>query len=599
MGDFDPRSLYPETSLSSSPYLGSSTINDKEPYVSSIHQRIEEHTWWDWVVAYTPLVLHFIVTVALSVWMLGYIDGRLFHISHRRQEVLQADGTPMLSPYVPLQTDIITVISVGVTLSRIFGGMWSAATLWRCLLILMEKKGMTLYEMQSLLRWQVSFHYHRTAERARISAHHGYIVAIILFALFPSQFTGPLLTGSISWSQNHELVPSASLLQNISVATGVDPLPDPTLERGEAWVADSLRYSLRSYPDIHERGVMKLAMEGIDNLPLNSRLANITLPYFSVKSIRWVANPVEELTETQLKSVWENESHWTPWNRNGTSVLPATMLIPDWWFEPYDPEKPVEASLIEEERLLASWIGGSIVECDGYEKTMGTLPPGAGVYRSTRDRPPYDPGIGSAYYMCFIFARVKYVAGAAECTSCRVSRSATVLSDEELHPVPHALTRVALHFLPTVSALIAAVNASVPSTYNNFENYVSELLSRSYVAEWTNQNQRWGDNIASTSVEIAVEGSKADIERIRVYLWLSLNLLVSLSGLVFILLLRSYHQPLVVDPLLALILLDPTDLQHREGRALCNFSSFSREDERVGDFILKEDEYGHRKLQVI
>ena len=149
------------------------------------HTRTGENITRIWVLATLPLILHFASVLILVTIFRFYIAGHDFNLESRHA----------LSKFTPLQSDITTA-----TIYRLFAGMWSAAMLWRCVFILMEKGGISLEQIDSLLTWQMHI-----CPRRKASHGFGVLISIILLAAFLSQLSGPILTGSIAWSRQFAL----------------------------------------------------------------------------------------------------------------------------------------------------------------------------------------------------------------------------------------------------------------------------------------------------------------------------------------------------------------------------------------------------------
>jgi len=70
----------------------------------------------------------------------------------------------------------------------------------------MEKGGISLEQINRLLSWQVHLQ-----PRLKSSQGIGLLVSIILLVAFPYQLSGPILTGSITWSSSQHFTDGAQL----------------------------------------------------------------------------------------------------------------------------------------------------------------------------------------------------------------------------------------------------------------------------------------------------------------------------------------------------------------------------------------------------
>jgi hypothetical protein len=134
--------MLPETEATDT--HGSPRLETSEKPPAS-HTRTGENITRIWVLATLPLILHFASVLILIIVFRFYIAGHDFNLESRQA----------LLKFTPLQSDITTAISSAITIYRFFAGMWTAAMLWRCVFILMEKGGISLEQIDSLLTWQM------------------------------------------------------------------------------------------------------------------------------------------------------------------------------------------------------------------------------------------------------------------------------------------------------------------------------------------------------------------------------------------------------------------------------------------------------------
>jgi hypothetical protein len=154
--------------------------------------------------------------------------------------------------------------------------MWIAATTWRCVFVLMEEPGISLQS----IKWMTTF-----SLPAKPKTLRGLVVAIILIAAFPSQYSSPILTGSITWEPAMNLLQNSQPAVNISLSSAGQPwtLYKQWAENVEtviliaAGIADT---AWRNSND--DETTMKRVLLSTRNLPTNSTLNNVTVPYFTV-----------------------------------------------------------------------------------------------------------------------------------------------------------------------------------------------------------------------------------------------------------------------------------------------------------------------------
>ena len=95
-----------------------------------------------WKSKYFPFFFHFITVVFVNGFMVA-IRSRQFALTSRRIEVKQTDGSLVHLGYIPLQSDITTLISILATLTRVAGASWATRIEWRCIFLFMADGGLS------------------------------------------------------------------------------------------------------------------------------------------------------------------------------------------------------------------------------------------------------------------------------------------------------------------------------------------------------------------------------------------------------------------------------------------------------------------------
>lgn len=154
--------------------------------------------------------------------------------------------------------------------------------------------------------------------------------------------------------------------------------------------------------------------------------------------------------------------------------------------------------------------------------------------------------------------------------------------------------------MPIVGAAMNLQNNSLPPAYCNLDGYVTELLIRSYAASWTAIGYMSNSSLLSTDTRVAIPTSHANVMWWRVGLWLYLNLVFTFSGILFLFIQYKSGQRMVGSPSLAALLLDTSEILHTRDRALCNFSTLTKDDKDLGYLCLRRDQAqgGHRHVEL-
>jgi len=528
----------------------------------------------NWTIS--PLILHFFIVIAVGFILRALIDGHHYNLEKRRS----------LSGFTALQSDMTTLISTSVALYRLCAMIWSGAVLWRCIFILLGNGGITLEKIDTLLTWQ----YYRPPRLLSSQV----LVSIILLSAFSPHVSGPILTGSITWSSSHRLVvaPASECVTGIpgeqpqggTIATSNSF--DDTLASGFASTA-----WLNSPQD--ER-TMKRVIDSVAHLPINSTLNNVTLPYFAISKLEWIRNPMTEIPKTLAalnRSVTLFQSRSTGLfeliHEDGLCVDPECSIIS---------EKQVVVGIFSIAGLPTPRSAYSTV---GPYPRRAPLAPGPCASSSLFGDLPANIGFTAADDMCLIYGHVTYVAGAAECKNCRISSRITVQNDTALAVLPSMQVRSVIDMMPVVGGTMVLQNNSLPRAYNNLDQYVTELLIRSYAASWTHFRKSTNMTSLSTEVQIAIPTSRASVLWWRVWVWLSLNLLFTLSGFFFWVVQKCSGQRYIRNPQLAAFLLDTSEVLHERDRAFCDFSSLTKDDKHLGNLHLVGHKEGHKQVSFV
>lgn len=174
--------------------------------------------------------------------------------------------------------------------------------------------------------------------------------------------------------------------------------------------------------------------------------------------------------------------------------------------------------------------------------------------------------------ICLAFARVTYSAGVAECVNCQISSPLTVQNDTNLDLKVDAMTTEALWLMPEIIGALVLMNSSIPSSWGNIDDYVIDLLSRSYSGAWTALTNYLGQPTTSTSLTPrfvpSVPSLQARVNMPRVLIWLGIQLLATLCGVLFFVKQAGTKYRLIGDTTLAAFELDTSGATEGTGKKL-------------------------------
>lgn len=165
------------------------------------------------------------------------------------------------------------------------------------------------------------------------------LVGVILLVTLLASAVSPILTGSITWTPSNRLVEVQGATMNVSAITN-----------SQQWGGYSGYPPRRQYITIQaagnvaiawghdiEKGVLKRVLPSSAGLNINSTISSVTLPYFSVTGIEWIADP-SNLSEDQRDLSQVTPKLVTQGSANPLMVSTGTAaLIPDaaWSARPF------------------------------------------------------------------------------------------------------------------------------------------------------------------------------------------------------------------------------------------------------------------------
>ncbi|KAB5588751.1 Transmembrane protein [Ceratobasidium theobromae] len=490
--------------------LGTAVVaSDKSPNKPKPVRRKARGTFIDWLKTLQPLIIHFIVTVLITILVLFYINGNNFLLdeSTRRPLAKLADGTQVpTSQYILLQSDITTIVSAMIVVLNWAALGWATALYWRSSFLIMEKIGLRRRDLKWITRSGVV---HPTGYfRYDLMS---FIGILLLLTLVP-QYSSPLLTGAISWAPSSMLAKlSHDIAMNLSAAG----------------------FSSMAWDQEIEKGVFKRVLPGASQLSVGTIISNVTIPIFWVSDIDWFTNEtevglfIEGYTESQFGLTEEYQFLMQGLSTFGLDAETRVLVI--------------NASTTKKR-------GGT--DCLATDNTIAL-------------RFPTNTSFFQDHGWCFAAARVTYHMGAGKCHNCQISSLSTVQNTSAITLQPDLIKFLAAPTLGNVTNYLNMFNASLPSLLNNANDYITEVLSRAYSGVWTTVAETTLGNTGareySTNYSPALSSLQARVDLRRVYAWLALQLSVTVAGVAFLAVQSRSRYPLVGDTSMIAFDLDTND----------------------------------------
>jgi hypothetical protein len=267
-----------------------------------------------------------------------------------------------------------------------------------------------------------------------------------------------------------------------------------------------------------KKGFLKRVVPSIAGLNINSTVANVTIPYFSVSSLEWISDPMQSLTPFQRDV---NKLYLKMGTRQGAGalVVPGTLgIIPDieWTSRSFPSPTAVSAA------------GILVLYTSKQSKDLACGPNNSSISSAL----PATIGFVQQDVWCYAFARVAYKAGVGLCTDCRLSSYATLQNDIALTVQEDLMTSEALWLMPDVTSSLVLLNNSIPSSWGNIDEYVIEVLARSYSGAWTALTEYLGKDLVPLTSRFSATAPalQARVNLTRVYIWLGIHIVEISTG---------------------------------------------------------------------
>ncbi|KAG8822796.1 hypothetical protein FRC17_009461 [Serendipita sp. 399] len=367
----------------------------------------------------------------------------------------------------------------------------------------------------------------------------------------------------------------------ISTPTIAWRLPDTAKDR-QLLVYQAVAYiatALGSRPEVNTGYSANLwrTERATNELPINSTLANITIPFFAVDSFEWINDPESTLNSTLLDIItrWDSGflNYTSPDNPLSSSVggyvalLPSTNNNNNSWDDVISDSAVAQRTTWEGARYVAITLGnvkrgGS---CEGQTGQFFDHVP-----TEVKSYQPSTPS-STGSIPCIAFARVDIRAGAGDCTDCRIASPLVLRNQSEISLQPDYLTEPTLHVMQEVSSALKSMNMTPASPHQQEEQrrmakFINDTLTQAYCGTWSAlAAYDIGGGGGGAAVTLATNAttfapdSQAVVDLGRVALWLMLNLFIAICcGIIALLQAMAGDRRVLVDATLAALLMDTT-----------------------------------------
>lgn len=538
---------------------------------------------WNLFKAWYIYLLHLSAAIGFMVGLFN-IDGQNFQIGSG-PNLLYFEKSALL-----YQAQATALISVGLATIRVIAASCSALLGWRIIYVLLEKRGISLAEMSSLLNWRIPVWPGKDNSRKSLLWSLWAIVTITL--LWPQGFAAPLASSSVTW------IPRMRDLDTVLTATV------PSVGQYSNWLG--LMYADFRYGAVvaaaaltnqnptyaFERSVVPLRRHfKTASIPIpDGSVMDATMPYFDV-SLRWVDASAHDHSKHAGHPNYQDVN-----NDYAIRVDGATAIVRP---EPWDMNAAMsaQAASFTETKLVAVKVRTVDIN--------STLPDGT-IFRKEDPCPRLNPGFGElpdveqhqvgyygeelVAYDCFIFAEatitaartpakncdVTLLAGSDEVyATCSTPRESVILEDDWL-------AYLALDFTSEVLKYAVAQNYTQPWINGNLTDYTTGILTLGYHAAWSGLTKR----LANTSEEVTFRPSEqvvfASIEKTNLYIWLALHATLTISAMLVVLADSLSETKTMRDSTLAALTIDLTGIMCTSRvKGLCNAAALNKDDKEL------------------
>ena len=524
--------------------------------------REKESHWAQAFWANYIIVLHAIAAVAISLLMLTVVDGKLVAFNSEepwfRRRYLQAE-------------DITTAVSTAITGIRIITGAWAIRSAWRCALILLETQGITLRQFHRIVSWPAYF------LRGSTDA---YIAAVVLLLLVPANIVSPVITGSVGWkgagvkvaAEDFQYTGPAIIdngewfwyLRNSRTGPINEVLVQHAVSRaGIGWLDRGGGNSRSS----------RLVTTSPQEMPVNSTISNLTLPFLKIHSISWdrktdfwknITDELDPSVITDSSLTLSRKEPFSSYHLGNAILFDEHFLdnLPSVEITDTPQQAPIPLpTSFNGTKKVAVLVGRQwMTNCSPLAETIfGNKTSMARIQDLYSGKHTETPSEN-----CFLIGTVYFTAGVIrkEATyimprvvEAEADSPATILKDNWVIE--------SLYLLPDVMTKVSMVNVSQIPTWDNLDGYLEDLIRISYQATWGVLSSRFNTEPLSSTVEGFVPRLQAVVSRPRVIAWYCAQVLVLVSAVLLSVLQRRSSRPISIDTGVVALLVDASPILNK------------------------------------
>ncbi|KAH0444687.1 hypothetical protein CcaCcLH18_00345 [Colletotrichum camelliae] len=424
-----------------------------------------------------------------------------------------------------------------------------------------------------------------------------------LILAWPAQFASPLATGSVSWvpTSSYDINSGKTIVfGSASIGPGRGAYKGGlNIRQGLVTMSAGLANLKATAPFEYNNGSLHVTearrMATFLGLYTNGTVVrNATVPIFVIESLEWV-NDESQIPSKILEAVQDPLSGYLNFTQKETQMntaIGATTLLKDQpWKVPSTDGLPETVPVSHAVRYASIYVfSGEISDTyDCHSSINNTefspLPSGIHLVKSRR-RDRSD---------CMAVAKLQISAGVTHCNQSEPTSSSpsciaasNIMFSTNRDVFPDNLTGGIFAMMQEVHTVVASLRMNDPEIYaGRLEQSLRDSLVQTYQGTWSAMTEYFKtDNMPHGKLKTTgwepVQALQAQVSSFRILLWLGMSMLLVLSG-ILVLVLDSYSEgKMVINPVIAAIMLDSSEVIAADDTGLCNAVDIGKDHGNTG-----------------
>jgi hypothetical protein len=498
--------------------------------------------------AWSILLIHTIICVAIALGIALAVNG---YKALDDRSAAYVDGKLILRV-----GDVTTLISAALVIVKLLVSSWTTLIVWACGHHLLynarpskingdKSEAAKAKDVSFMMRWKLPSWIKPPFSKP--STPHEWVISVALLIGTFQAFISPVLTGAVNWTST-----SVPVDTSVRVAA-VDPQANfgswywynydynPTGLSRRQYLRTAAGYASMVWSDVSTVSKSGISLMGngcrhvvtnSEAVGPNSTLLNAVMPCIKINNIKW-HNASDVVSRSQWVYVADSSSLSIVGDSPSNYYIPGVTVVFDpnsfWNDSQKTSQKPTPTmySGVRTVGMMVSRVKRQTPACSHLDPTIFGSVDSLGRYF-------LDWG-DSTDVNCYLIGMINFTAGVT------MSEESTYLSSrvvEDQTPLDRVVfnenpwVQESLWLLPDLMTMIAIMNSTLLPTYDNIDGYVEALLRQAYLAAWDTYHDSFDDdqkNLEYTAIP-SVSRQVADVTFWRVFLWMAVSLLTTLSG---------------------------------------------------------------------